>query len=74
MPSGNWGLAPPNLANEVTAETNSNCAEALQLSNPANEVTADSERLAKSSNKVHVLRRKWSLLEMYLELKRDRTV
>jgi len=70
VPSGNSGLTPRNLANEVTAETNSNCADALQLSNSPNEVTAYSERLAKSSNKVHVLRWKWNLLEMYLKLNR----
>src|SRR6266852_6586361 len=47
-PAGRWGRAPPNPANEVTADLRANSVEALRLSNPANEVTADSRELAHS--------------------------
>lgn len=48
-PAGRWGRAPPKPAKEVTAELEAKSSEALQLSNPANEVTADSpEELAQS--------------------------
>jgi len=42
-PSGKWGRAPPNPANEVTADLEANSPEARELSNPANEVTAESQ-------------------------------
>jgi hypothetical protein len=47
-PVGRWGRAPPNPANEVTADLEGNPPEARQLSNPANEVTADSTELTES--------------------------
>jgi uncharacterized protein involved in exopolysaccharide biosynthesis len=48
------GRAPPNPANEgnkVTADLAAKSPEALQLSNPANEVTADSQQESAQSEK-----------------------